>query len=350
MIIRQIALLSAAERITFRELASVSAAIQKQVTRDFGPIWEIDATVDPFTSPADVPPGYWPVTVVDSLPNPDESGYHLDERGQPYAKVLWSSTWSLAASHEILEMLADPFGGQTTQGPSVKDPTEKVSYLVEICDPCESPDCAYHINPGVTGQDVLVSDFYTPSYFDPTPIPGKRYSFAGHITRPREVLNGGYLSWQTADGQIWQLFGPAEMGFYRHRGAGRLHRERTDSLARGLRSASLVTAAAGGCKLSRDPVTGNLDAKIGDTVNLSMNGTTGNARFLSVFYAGSSVAGAGTTASLTVKSGDNILRCIIDGVPGDTLDLKESPCGTLLDSVTFNPTNPLFHSQHIVGS
>ena len=43
---------------------------------------------------------------------------------------------------------------------------------------------------------VLVSDFYTPHYFDPMKAPGVRYSFTGKITGPRVVLRGGYLSWK----------------------------------------------------------------------------------------------------------------------------------------------------------
>ena len=52
---------------------------------------------------------------------------------------------------------------------------------------------------------VLVSDFYTPNYFDPVKAPGVRYSFTGALTEPRQVLPGGYLSWQdTATGHWWQ--------------------------------------------------------------------------------------------------------------------------------------------------
>jgi hypothetical protein len=42
---------------------------------------------------------------------------------------------------------------------------------------------------------VMVSDFYTPQYFDPVQSSGVRYSFSGQIRGPREVLDGGYLSW-----------------------------------------------------------------------------------------------------------------------------------------------------------
>jgi hypothetical protein len=352
MILRQVALLSGTSRVSFPELARVSAAIQRQVTRDFGPIWEVDATVDAFASAGDVPPGYWPVTVLDSIPVVNASGYHLDERGQPFAKILWSPTWSLAASHEILEMLADPFGSQTVSGPSVKSPNERVSYLVEVCDPCESSDCAYTINTGLAGKEVVVSDFYTPDYFDPVPIIGKRYSFGGNIGGPRQVLNGGYLSWQTTDGHIWQLFGPAEMGYFKDQGPGRLSRENTDAHTRALRAApsATLTAASPGCKLTRDPVTGFLSGKTGDSVALNINGTSGTATFEDVNYDGTSIGGPGTSVSLTIKSGNRILRAVLDAVEGDLVELKESPCGLVLTSGIFHKMDPTLEDLHVVGS
>jgi hypothetical protein len=52
---------------------------------------------------------------------------------------------------------------------------------------------------------VVTSDFYTPNYFDPVTSPGVRYSFTGALTEPRQVLPGGYLSWQdAASGHWWQ--------------------------------------------------------------------------------------------------------------------------------------------------
>jgi hypothetical protein len=41
----------------------------------------------------------------------------------------------------------------------------------------------------------MVSDFYTPHYFEPVAANGVRYSYSGQIHVPRQVLDGGYLSW-----------------------------------------------------------------------------------------------------------------------------------------------------------
>jgi len=194
MLPTHLALVGLAPQLAPGDVATVAAAIQKQVTRDFGPIWTVEATVDAFPTLADVPLGYWPIMIVDTF---DEGGQHRDRNNQPYALVAFGSSWSLVASHEALEMLADPSGDRTVPGES-PDPTQgRVEFLVEVCDPCQGDGSAYTVN------GVLVSDFYTPSYFDPVASSGVRYAFSGSITEPRQVLEGGYLTWREPVSQHW---------------------------------------------------------------------------------------------------------------------------------------------------
>ena len=87
------------------DLARVAAALQRQATRDFGPIWEVSATLDDFPRLEDVPVGYWPMIIVPDVRG--AAGVHLDKDGQPLALIEMSDSWSLTASHEMLEMLAD---------------------------------------------------------------------------------------------------------------------------------------------------------------------------------------------------------------------------------------------------
>jgi hypothetical protein len=53
-----IALVSLTKEVSLAQLAPVSAAIQKQISRDFGPVWNGEATVDAFDKLEDVPIGY----------------------------------------------------------------------------------------------------------------------------------------------------------------------------------------------------------------------------------------------------------------------------------------------------
>jgi hypothetical protein len=199
MLIQEIAIVTETPRVSERELMRVAAALQKQVMRDFTPIWEVDSTVDPFGSLEDVPIGYWPVIIRDDIGFAGAAGIHLDEDGQPFALVQASNDWSLTASHEVLEMLADPFGNRLIAGNSIKPDQGRVEYLVEVCDPSEAAPFGY------TANGVLVSDFYAPRFFDPVLASGVQYSFTGAITQPRQVLSGGYLSWHDpVDDHWWQ--------------------------------------------------------------------------------------------------------------------------------------------------
>jgi len=187
--LRHVGVVSQSRKLKSSDVAAASAAIQKQISRDFGPIWQIDATVSYFEKLTDVPLGYWPVIIKDDINEQGAAGIHLDDNKQPYALVQAENYWQLATSHETLEMLADPTGNHLMTGNSPKKGEGRVQFLVEVCDPSEDAAFGYHVN------GILVSDFYTPHFFDPAVTAGTRYSFTGAITQPRQVLKGGYLSW-----------------------------------------------------------------------------------------------------------------------------------------------------------
>lgn len=199
------------------ELLWVAAALQTQVTRDFGPIWDVRAVVTPFLSLDDVPPQYLPIVLSDtSLPR-GHHGFHLGADGRPFALVFRGKRWSVTASHELMEMILDPSGTLTVSAPSLADQCAAsgvkppgytkqgmVEYLVEPCDPVEE------VEP-YTIDGVEVSDFVTPAYYDSFGASGVRYSFLGNVTQPLEVCDGGYLSWCThgPPNSVWQAHAQA---------------------------------------------------------------------------------------------------------------------------------------------
>jgi len=199
MLSKHIALVSKTTKIKGSELQQVAAALQKQATRDLGPIWGIEATVDAFTKLKDVPGGYWPIIIKEKIDDPSAAGYHSDKYRQPFALVKFEDGWPLTCSHEMCEMLVDPFGNRMVTSGSIKEGQGRVNYLVEVCDPSEDDGFSYSVN------GIMLSDFYTPHYFDPVTSPSIRYSFTGAITKPKQVLKGGYLSWlDPATGKWWQ--------------------------------------------------------------------------------------------------------------------------------------------------
>ena len=206
-----VALVSLTRSISLANLLSVTAAVQKQLTRDFSPIWGIPATVDAFADLTSVPSDYRPVVIfgdcnelagrlefavgetigaklISAFDAGRLQGLHLNAfTRQPFALVEASESWTVTASHEILEMLVDPWGNRLRAAAHPLEPGVRVNYLLEICDPCIA--AWYPVN------GVPMADFYTPRYFDPVRTTSVRYSFTGEIEYPQQILDGGYVSW-----------------------------------------------------------------------------------------------------------------------------------------------------------
>jgi hypothetical protein len=219
-----VALVSLTRDISTSNLLQVAAAVQKQVTRDLAPLWGIRANVDAFEKLADVPNDYHPVVLfgqpeellggleveigdvttarmVEQFQTGRIAGVHANAfTRQPFALIQAGDDWSVAVSHEVLEMLADPYGNRLIGARHPIDPDERVKYLVEICDPCQTV--------GYTVNGWKMSDFYTPRYFDPVRNAAAFYSFTGAIEYPLHILGGGYVSWiDPRDSALYQLEG-----------------------------------------------------------------------------------------------------------------------------------------------
>ena len=189
------------------KLEAVAAALKIPAHQHLKPFWpHVDADVVVMAADAKIPPTTMPVYIGANLP-PGKEGTHNDDTGLPFAEVHMEEgdAWMITVSHEVLEMLVDPTLRLTMKGPAVGVKNGKVfdapgtfDYLVEVCDPSESPDHGYTID------GIPVSDFYTPHFFDAAPTPGTRYSYTGALKEPRRILKGGYMSWHNPTLNVWQ--------------------------------------------------------------------------------------------------------------------------------------------------
>jgi hypothetical protein len=180
-------------------LVQVGRALQTQVDRDFSTVWGARARVV-IASGTATPGGAWTVAIVDE---PVAGlGIHLARDGSPHAEVRASRDWTLAASHVLLEMAADPRGQRFMEGPGIgsRSRSRRVRYLVEVCDPCE----LFHYE--IDG--VRVSDFVTPDYYRAEAPAGTAFDFLRRLRRPLEVPRGGCLSWQDMEEGRWHLRRP----------------------------------------------------------------------------------------------------------------------------------------------
>ena len=174
--------------------------------REVKNVWHADGFVGVVEDGTPVPPEHYIVELVPKIDDPTLGGIHyFNERGNVFATVPVQGPnlndgsgrrvpWSLALSHEVLEMIVDPYGDRTQEADAIVG-EGKVSYLKEICDPCQHLMFAKEIN------GHLVSDFYTPEYFEKGAWNKGPFSAYKSITKPLEILPGGYICWRDAQGR-----------------------------------------------------------------------------------------------------------------------------------------------------
>jgi hypothetical protein len=218
MINSYIALTSLTDRIRPDELAAVAAALQTQVLRDFAPEWGTGAVVAavPFEA---IPAGYTPLIVQDTLETDGTNGFHRT-RGDdtPYILVPYGATWSLAASHEVLRMLANPTGSGRRPGQSCLPGQGTVEFLIDVCGACQDIAAAYAID------GIVVSDFCTQAFFGAA---GEMYSFNGGVTARCEPAANGVVTWLADDGLLYQGRADRQGRVHVHGGFSPANRGRT---------------------------------------------------------------------------------------------------------------------------
>jgi hypothetical protein len=178
------------------DMPPVVAALQKQVSGEFCAAWGIDARLVLVPRGQKPDPMLWQLIIADDSDQAQALGYHeTTATGQPIGFCFAKTTaqdggqWTVTASHELLEMLADPAINLTVldQGP------RRIAYLFafEAADPVE--EATYLID------GVQVSDFVLPSYFQGQAIDGATpagpFDHLGQLAHPLPaMLAGGYLS------------------------------------------------------------------------------------------------------------------------------------------------------------
>jgi hypothetical protein len=168
-------------------------AIQIQITRDLFSTWGVHAILEFYDAAktGTVPANYMEIHIVDTYDQADALGYHtVNKYGMPLALVSVQITEnagqeiSLVMSHEILEMIIDPFAANSVFAQTTSTGGTIVAY--EICDPCQAANHAYFIN------GIMVSDFVLPTWFEFYANSNRKYDFTGHISSPFVILSGGY--------------------------------------------------------------------------------------------------------------------------------------------------------------
>jgi|HubBroStandDraft_6_1064221.scaffolds.fasta_scaffold07534_5 hypothetical protein len=201
----QISVINESTVLADTDVAPVVAALQKQVTNDFRPMWGTDAELNIVSKGSQPPTGSWWLVLLDDSDQANALGYHdLTTDGLPIGKVFAASdlkagtSWTVTASHELLEMLGDPNINLTVFVQNGN--TTGILYAYEVCDACEDDSLGYQID------SVLVSDFVYPSWFESFRAEGSTpFDRMNKIQTPFQLLVNGYIGvFNVSAGSGWQ--------------------------------------------------------------------------------------------------------------------------------------------------
>lgn len=187
---------SHSEEVTQQQLAGLVPTFQTMLDRDLAPAWQL-GPMRLTTNPAEEKTADMVTYLEDFADCLGCLGYHDVVGGRPTgytfveASIGWNEAWPLVFTHELQEMVVDPW---INRGAYFK----KRWWLVEVSDPVESGQYAYFIN------GVPISDFILPSWYG-----GKKpFDFTHALTKPGQIARHGYASWWNPATNDWdQVFG-----------------------------------------------------------------------------------------------------------------------------------------------
>jgi hypothetical protein len=177
-------------------LHSTIPAFQTLITRDLAPIWGTEATLT--DDPALEEEAQMKIQLLDYSPYDGALGFHEVWGGVPISYVFvkesrkYNEVWTLVFSHELEEMLVDPWIDRVSQ-----DPVTGRMWAGEIADPVQDGFYAYWID------GLPMSDFVTPAWFG-TGAPGP-FDFLGMLKRPHQVGRHGYSQWFDFNRMRWRV-------------------------------------------------------------------------------------------------------------------------------------------------
>lgn len=172
------------------------AAVQRQINEHFMPAWGIGMALGVLGEGDPVPENHWLHFLYDDSAQAGALGFHeVTAQGFPVAYTFVRTTldaglyWQPTFSHEVLELLADPFCFSL-----VYNPYAKQFEWLEVGDPVERFE--YDID------GVPVSDFVLPTWYGSAGNPP--YSFLRKPDGPFELTRGGYKGIVHPNGTVTQ--------------------------------------------------------------------------------------------------------------------------------------------------
>jgi len=224
----QIAVINESKTISNHDCDLMCKAIQIQLDSHFCPAWDLKSVLIAFfPDPKSVPEKDWIINILDTPTQAGALGYHSENNDKIDAFIFsqpvlsnggvsvydprnpQNTTVASVLSHEVLEMVGDPFVNCWADGPQVKAAADNQvysEYAWEMCDPVEED--SYEVDVGT--DKVSVSNFILPSWFNAqaTLQTDGPFDYLKKLNAPFTMTHGGYLVVRQS-GNVQQIFAHA---------------------------------------------------------------------------------------------------------------------------------------------
>ena len=224
--IQRIGVINKSTVVSQADAARMVNACNTQVARDVAPAWgRIAVPVVLYPNENTIPANAARIYIFNDSDQAGALGYHTEYAGSVWGTVFARTitsygcpvlynpanrqdlTVSSVLSHEVIELLINPYVNQWADGPLIAEGNQ---YAVEACDAVEAN--VYQIMAqAVKGQGqsvpVSVSNFLYPEYFnEDTPARAKK-DYMGLITTPYTMTEYGYMIVRDTSGNESAIFG-----------------------------------------------------------------------------------------------------------------------------------------------
>lgn len=214
-----IGIVNLSSKVSNDDVIKMVVAIQQQLKDDVAPAWGRDYWfIMFFADPKAMYSRAYPIVIVDNDSTPGALGWHAEQGGKPYGKVMvdpvlqnggvtlydptnpQNVSVSSVLSHEVIETFVDPYVNVWVDGPRL---AQGSCYAMEACDPVESNSYTNK----VSGVLVSLSNFVNRAYFLSDPAPGTKFDHMGVLSAPFSLAPGGYMVVRNQPGTEAQVYG-----------------------------------------------------------------------------------------------------------------------------------------------
>lgn len=219
-----IAIVNRSRWVSHTAATRMASAIYVSTNTAFVGAWRLEPiSVSVYTGTDEVPPGAYIAALVDTKTQSQAYGWHDVHAGLPVVfdqvdmvreaggGVLDGGSLgysvSAALSHEVFEMLADPFCNQWVVFPRGHKYAGRM-LAKEVCDPVQSDVWDVKLSGNVI---VQVSNAVLPAYFSPNTLfpKGTQFDLAGKVKTSFALRPGGYwVTKRSTTGDTIDVWGP----------------------------------------------------------------------------------------------------------------------------------------------